>query len=185
MIGRRARPLEPALAVQPRVGDAAEERRQPRHLVEDLGRAAVVELAADVQAEPPRDAPRQLGGDPPVRPRLAERRQRRPHALHAALGVGERAFLLGERRRRQEHVGPLGRLVHEQVLHDQEVELADRLLGVVQVGLGEQRVLADDVHRPDLAVEAALDHLGHDEAGAAGRPHAPGAPRTAPSVSGA
>jgi hypothetical protein len=45
---------------------------------------------------------------------------------------------------------------------------------VVQVGLGQQRVLADDVHRPGPAREAALDHLGDDAPHAAGRSDAPG-----------
>ena len=45
------------------------------------------------------------------------------HALHAPLGVGEGAVLLGEGRRGQEDVGQLGRLVHEEVLDDQAVEL--------------------------------------------------------------
>jgi len=37
--------------------------------------------------------------------------------------------------------------VEEEVLHHEEVELVERLLRVVQIGLGQQRVLADDVHR--------------------------------------
>ena len=59
-------------------------------------------------------------------------------------------------------MGALRRLVHEEVLHDEEVELVDRLLGVMEVRLREERVLADDVHGARRAVEAPLDHLGHD-----------------------
>ena len=150
--------------------EAGQEGGEARHLVEDRRRPFVVELAADVQADAPRDALGQLRGDPPVGPGLARRVQHRAHALHAALGVGERAFLLRERRRGQEHVGLLRGLVHEEVLHDQTVELGDRLLGVVEVGLGEQRVLADHVHRADAAAQTRLDHLGDHEPRARGRP---------------
>ena len=58
----------------------------------------------------------------------------------------------------------LGGLVHEEVLDHQEIELADRLLGVVQVGLGEQGILAHDVHRARLPGEGPLDYLGDDAA---------------------
>ena len=63
--------------------------------------------------------------------------------------------------------------MHEEVLDHQEIELAERLFGVVEVGLREQRVLADDVHGARLAAEAPLDHLRHDTADASGRSHAP------------
>ena len=173
MIGRRAGPLQPAFTVEARVGDSSEERRQPRHLVEDVGGVRVVELAVHAHAQSARHPLGQLAGDPPVGPRLAPGLQRLAHALNAPLGVGERPFLLGEGSGGQEHVSALGRLVHEEVLHHEPVELADGLLGMMQIGLGEQRILADHVHRPHVAAETRLDHVGHDEARRVGRPHAP------------
>ena len=70
-------------------------------------------------------------------------------------------------------MGELGRLVHEQILHHQAVELAQGLVGVVEIGLGQHGVLAHHVHGADGAVEAALGHLGDDEPGLARRPYAP------------
>ena len=67
----------------------------------------------------------------------------------------------------------LRRLVEEEILHDQHVDLRERFLGVVQIGLGQERVLADHVHRPDVAGQAAFHHLGDDESGRAGRTDAP------------
>ena len=173
MVRRGARPLDTALAVETRVREPREERREPRHLVEDRGRPRVVELAADREPEPLRHALGELARDPPVGPRLARPREGLAHALDAPLRVGERALLLGERRRRQEDVGARGRLVQEEILHDEDVELLDRLLRVVEVGLREERVLADDVHGARLAVEAPFDHLGHDAPRPPRRPHAP------------
>jgi hypothetical protein len=72
-------------------------------------------------------------------------------------------------------MGPLRRLVHEEVLHHEAVELAESLLGMVEIGLGEQRVLAHHVHGADPAVEAALDHLGDHEPRRGGRPAPPDA----------
>ena len=102
-----------------------------------------------VQSRPMRR--RDLLDDPPVLPGIAGRRERRPAELHAAVGVGEGAGLLGEGRGRQDHVGVEGRLGQEDVLHDQVLELGERLAGVVEVGVGHRRVLAHDVHAADLA----------------------------------
>ena len=74
VLGGRARPLQPALAVETGVREAGEEGREPGHLVEDRRRAFVVELAPDVEAEPGRDPLRQLARDPPVGSRRAGRR---------------------------------------------------------------------------------------------------------------
>ena len=156
------------------MGEPAEDRGEPRHLGEDLRRAPVLELPVEIQAEPPGDARGQLAGDPPVGARLAGRREGLPHPLDAPLRVGEGALLLGERGRGEEHVRVLGRLVQEQVLDDDHVELRQRLLGVVEVGLREERVLADDVHRADPPVEPGLDHVGHREPRLGRRPDAPG-----------
>ena len=79
------------------------------------------------------------------------RLQRRPAELHAAVGVGVRPGLLQERRGRQDHVGELGRLGQEDVLHGQEVEARQRLADLVDVRVGEERVLAQHEHAPDAA----------------------------------
>jgi hypothetical protein len=142
-----------------------QERREPRHLVEDRGRVGEVELATHAHTETRGHPTGQLTGDPPIRPRLPRGLDGLSHALHATLGVGERPLLLGEGGRGQENVGPLGRLVKKQVLHDQHVELIDRLLGVMEIRLREQRVLPDHVHGADVAGQATLHHLGHDLAG--------------------
>ena len=70
------------------------EGRKRCMLAEDVGGALPGEGLAEAQA------PRDLGEDPPILPRLAGRRQERPLARDAALGVGDRAVLLrpGERR---------------------------------------------------------------------------------------
>ena len=50
--------------------------------------------------------------------------------------------------------------MQEDVLHDEEVEPLDRLAGVRQIRFGQQRVLADDVHAADAALEDRFDHVG-------------------------
>ena len=54
----------------------------------------------------------------------------------------------------QHHVGEVGGLGEEDVLHDQAVERRERLARVVHVGVGHRRVLAHDVHAADLALLA-------------------------------
>ena len=58
--------------------------------------------------------------------------ERLPSELHQPVGVGERAGLLGERRRRQDHVGEIRGLGQEDVLHDQHLELRERLPRVLR-----------------------------------------------------
>ena len=97
-----------------------------------------------------RDAPGQVLHDLPVGPRGAGGIDELAHPLHPALAVREGALLLGEGGRGQDDVGDLGRLVHEDVLHDEEVELAQQFRGVGQVGVAEGRILAHDVHAADV-----------------------------------
>src|SRR5690606_39574652 len=59
--------------------------------------------------------------------RLAGRIERLPPELHGPVGVRERAGLLGERRGRQHDVGEVAGLREEDVLHDQHLELRERL----------------------------------------------------------
>ena len=55
--------------------------------------------------------------------------------LHAAVAVGVRAGLLEVGRRGQDHVCHLGRLRQEDVLHAEEVEVAERIAGAADVGV--------------------------------------------------
>ena len=129
--------------------------------------------ARDRDAKPSRHTLGKLAADPPVRSCLPWRVDGLAHPLHPSLGIGEGALLLGEGRGGQEDVGELGRLVHEQILDHQAVELAQGLVGVVEIGLGQHGVLPHHVHGADGAVEAAFGHLGDDEPGLARRPDAP------------
>ena len=90
--------------------------------------------AARWPAEQLRDARRHVADDLPVGAAVAAGGIGLADALHAALGVRERAVLLGERRRRQHDVGELRRLRHEDVLHDEELSLSIASLRVGQVG---------------------------------------------------
>ena len=65
-----------------------------------------------------------------------------PRDLHLPVGVGEGAPLLGVRRGRQDHVGVPGGLGEEEVLHDEMLELGQRLARVLHVGVRHRRVLA-------------------------------------------
>ncbi len=93
-----------------------------------------------------------------VGPRLAARFQRFAHALDAAVGVGECAFLLRPGSRGQKDVGKGAGLVDEQVLRHEELQLFHHVARVVQVGLGHHRILAHDVQR----AHAARPDLAHD-----------------------
>jgi hypothetical protein len=53
--------------------------------------------------------------------------------LHAAIGIGVRAHLLHVRRGREDDVRELGGLGEEDVLHDQEIEVGQRLPHLVHV----------------------------------------------------
>ena len=158
VFGVRAGPLYPAFVLQPLVGYSLDYRHQRRHLVEYLGRMRVVELMLQAQLQLRAHPPRDVADDFPVRPALADRLHRLADALNAALAVRERPVLLRERRRRQHHVRQLRRLVHEQVLNDQKIQLAEFPLRPMQIRLAQQRVLAHYVHRVDLAVYG-IHHL--------------------------
>ena len=86
-----------------------------------------------------------LAGDLPVilgRPRRIDRFS---DPLHPPLRIGEGAVLLGKALGGQHHVGHLGGLGEKDILNHQKIEVAQALFGMVQVGIGHQRVLADDV----------------------------------------
>jgi hypothetical protein len=83
-----------------------------------------------------------------------------PHALHAALAVGDRAVGLAPGGGGGQHdVGKLRGLGEEDVLHHEVVERAQHLLGVVLVGFGLRGVLTDHVERAQVAPIHRLEHL--------------------------
>ena len=59
----------------------------------------------------------------------------------------------------QDHVGVIGRLGQEDLLHDQVLELGERLARVLDVGVGHRRVLAHDVHPRDRPAWIACHDL--------------------------
>ena len=90
--------------------------------------------------------------DLPVRPAPLERLEHLVEPLNPPLGARERAFLLEARRRRQHDVGEAAGVAEEDVLHDEEVELLERRAHVVRVRVDDAHLLADDVHRLELAL---------------------------------
>ena len=86
-------------------------------------------------------------------------RDGRPHALDAALGVGDGALGLGPGGgRRQDDVRELGGLGQEQVLDDEEVEALEQPDRPLLVGLGLDRVLADAVDGGEVAALHRVEH---------------------------
>jgi hypothetical protein len=65
------------------------------------------------------------------------------------------------------------RLVQEQILRDEEVEVAEPLLDVMRVRLGLRRVLADQVQRPNAPVVESGHHLVEAVTRPRGNFHAP------------
>ena len=110
--------------------------------------------------------------------RLAGRVEHLAADLHAPVGVRVRPVLLQERGRRQHHVGELGRLGEEDVLHDEELERRERLADLVDVRVREERVLAHHVHAAHAALERAADDLGDGQAGLGVERRGPTRPRT-------
>ena len=87
------------------------------------------------------------------------RRHDRAHPVDPPLGVGERAVLLQERRPRQEHVREPGRLVEEQVVHDDELHRPQRRLDVLGVGVALRDVLALHVQPLERPADRGVEHV--------------------------
>ena len=83
----------------------------------------------------------QLGNDPTIGLRLAGRGHGLAYALDAPFGIGERDLLLAERGGRQHHMGEPRRVIHEQVLHHQQIELPE-LAGDVSQESRVRRIVA-------------------------------------------
>ena len=141
-----------------------------RDLVHDLGGVRVVHRVAERVGERLRGLPVGHAG---------ERRDHLAHAADAALGVGEGAVLLQERRAGQEDMRVLRRLVQEEVLHDDAFHRLEPGGDVLRVGVGLGDVLALDVDALEGAVDRLVEHVGDAQA----RLVASGTPQSASKVS--
>ncbi|MNT27845.1 hypothetical protein D3C72_1634950 [compost metagenome] len=113
------------LAFQPLPGHAADAGHGLAHLVEHVGHAGVMPVQPELR--------RHLLDDPQVLARLPRRVQCLAAELDGAVGVGEGAGLLREGRSRQHHVGQVGGLGQEDVLHHQVVERGQRVARMLGV----------------------------------------------------
>ena len=85
--------------------------------------------------------------------------------LHSPIGVCVRAGFFEVAAGGQDDVCKFGGLCEENVLHDEEVESRQRLPHLVAVRVGNERVLAEDVHAADRAGEGGLHDLHDGQAG--------------------
>ena len=107
-----------------------------------------------------------LAQRPPVGHRLGVANfQHLAQGLDAPLQVGEGALLLCKRGRGQDHVGGLGHLREEGVLHNQEVQLRCRLHRVSKLAVGEVGAVAHDHHGLHAPVRGSLKDLVDSQAG--------------------
>ena len=97
--------------------------------------------------------------DDPVGAAAGQRLHDLIEALDAPLGIGEGTLLFQAGRGGQHHVGQPAGGGEEDVLHHEEFQLLQRVLDLVDVGLDQVDLLAEDVHRLHLALLDALDHL--------------------------
>ena len=91
-----------------------------------------------------------------------------PDALDAAVGVGVGAVFFGPAGGGEDDIGDFGGFGHEDVLDDQEVEMAEVAAGGVEVGVGHQGVFAHDEHAADVAGAGGLADFDGGEALAGG-----------------
>ena len=162
-----ARPLDATELLEARVRHARVHRRQRAQLVPDVLAGRVVPIEAKALG--------QLREDPLIVHGLARRVERLAHALDAALGVRDGAVGLAPRgRARQDHVGELGGLRREDVLHDEKVEAAEQAADAGRIGIGLGRVLTDDVAVLQFPGLHAVEHLREVPAVAIADRHAVG-----------
>src|SRR6267142_1223318 len=98
-------------------------------------------LVFPIRAEPVGD----ILDDLPVRASAVERLKHLIQPLNSPLGAGERALFFKAGSRGQHHVGELAGLAEENVLNDEELELAERVLNVIGVGVDYAHFLANDI----------------------------------------
>ena len=112
---------------------------------------------APVDAEPLRE----LDDDPDIVLGVAGRIEGLANPLDPPLAVRHGSLGLSPRGGgREHHVGELRRLRHEDVLHDQTVQVLEQRCGVRGIGLGVGGVLADHVERAQVAALHRVEHLG-------------------------
>ena len=149
----RARPLDAAQLLEAFVGHPRMHRRERSQFLPGIVRRD----RSPIEAQPLR----QLHDDPDVVLRVAGWIQRLAHPLHPPLAVRHGPLGLRPRGgRREHHVGELRRLRHEDVLHDQAVQVLEQRGGVRGIGLGVGGVLADHVERAQVAALHRVEHLG-------------------------
>ena len=120
-------------------------------LLQDLLRIAVFERVAHQDGEGRQDLP--------VRPAVAEGVKPLSDLLHRALRIRERAVLLGVGARRQHDVGQPGGLRQEELLHDQQLQLLQRLGGLQGGRQAPYRILAYDDQSLEPSAARRFDHL--------------------------
>ena len=161
---RIARPLDAAQLVDAGIADSGEGRRQPRDLVHDLGRMRVAHRITERIGQHLGDFPVGVTGHGLHDP---------AHPRDAPLGIGEGAILFEEGRTGQEHVGELGRLVEEQILHDDAFHRRQCGGDVAGVRIGLSDVLAFDIEALELAIQRRLEHVRQAQARLGQQGHAP------------
>ena len=81
--------------------------------------------------------------------------------LDAPLRVHERPCLLSEARSRQDHVGVARGFGEEEIVDREEFDLLKPVLGMGDIGIGDDRILAHDVHATHAAL--GLHDFGEHE----------------------
>ena len=145
-----AGPVECFRLFNPVVGDTGHRWGDTPHIVPDILRRVEVEsVQPEFVGEIDEDLPVFLG--------IAWWFDGLADTVDPPLTARERPILLGERGAWEDYVCVLGCLGHEEVLHDQEVQLLKRPHDMVRVRVGDDRVQREDVHRLDRV--AALGDL--------------------------
>ncbi len=123
VILRRTRPEDTLLLLNllPRDAGVISDRSLGRHphLRKDVRHRVVGEILT------PTEPLRQLDRNPPVFFRFAQRRHRAVVLDDAPLKVRRRALVLAPDRRRQHHISQLCRLRHEEIDHNQRIQLLE------------------------------------------------------------
>ncbi len=87
--------------------------------------------------------------------------------MHQAVGIGESAQFFSVRTGRQDDVGQIGGLGHENVLHHQMFEIGQACSRMVGVWVGHGRILAFDIHAGDAALAGGINDFDYCQAGLA------------------
>ncbi len=129
-------------------------------LAKDVRRGAIGKRGGETHAAG------DLGHHPPVRLRVARRRQERPLARDAPLGIGDGAVLLAPGGGRQQNVrAGIHRIVREHVLGDHEqLELLQRIAHMAGARQRDRGIGRHHPQRLDLAAGDGVEHLHRLEA---------------------